>query len=372
MKKFILLFFTLSFLLVSCKDDDSSTDTNQDSFDRGAMLTHWADNIIIPSYANFANSAAVFRTSAEVFLENPSVSNLENLREDYKAAYIDFQSVSMFEIGPAETIGFRGFMNTYPTNTTAIENIIQNFETPNLELPSSRDAQGFPATDYLLYGIADSDAAIVDKYLNGDQATPYKTYLDKVSKRIKDLSALVLNDWNDAYRDDFVSNTSSSSTGSVDRLANDFIIHFEKYIRSAKVGIPAGVFSGNEEPQTVESYYNPTLSKTLLKEALLASKDFFTGKSFGQTTNGPSFKDYLDYMDAIKETESLSELILNKYQENENRVEELQDNLLSEVQNNNTKMLDTYDSLQENVILLKIDMLQALSISVDYVDTDGD
>ncbi len=372
MKKFILLFLSLSFLAVSCKDDDSSTDTGQDSFDRSAMLTHWADNIIIPSYANFANSAATFRASAEVFIENPNTANLENLREDYKTAYTDYQKVSLFEIGPAETIGFRGYMNTYPTNTAAIEQIVQNFETPNLDLPSSRDAQGFPAVDYLLYGIADNDVAIIDKYTNSEQATSYKTYLDKVSKRIKDLSTVVLNDWNTAYRDDFVNNTSSSSTGSVDKLANDFIIHFEKYIRSAKVGIPAGVFSGNKEPQTVESYYDPTLSKTLLKEALLSSKNFFIGKSFDGATNGPSFKDYLDYMDSIKDTEALSELILNQYQESEDKVAALQDNLLLEVLNNNTKMLDTYDSLQENVILLKIDMLQALSISVDYVDADGD
>jgi len=45
---------------------------------------------------------------------------------------------------------------------------------------------------------------------------------------------------------------------------------------------------------------------------------------------------------------------------------------LQEVENNNSKMLTAYDSMQANVILLKIDMLQALSISVDYVDTDGD
>jgi hypothetical protein len=35
-------------------------------------------------------------------------------------------------------------------------------------------------------------------------------------------------------------------------------------------------------------------------------------------------------------------------------------------------MLQTYDELQKNVILLKVDMLQALNINVDYVDADGD
>lgn len=35
-------------------------------------------------------------------------------------------------------------------------------------------------------------------------------------------------------------------------------------------------------------------------------------------------------------------------------------------------MLQTYDELQKNVILMKVDMLQALNINVDYVDADGD
>ena len=38
----------------------------------------------------------------------------------------------------------------------------------------------------------------------------------------------------------------------------------------------------------------------------------------------------------------------------------------------NTLMLQTYDVLQDNVVYLKVDMLQALDIRVDYVDADGD
>jgi hypothetical protein len=35
-------------------------------------------------------------------------------------------------------------------------------------------------------------------------------------------------------------------------------------------------------------------------------------------------------------------------------------------------MLETYNELQRNVVFIKVDMLQALSIDVDYVDADGD
>ena len=35
-------------------------------------------------------------------------------------------------------------------------------------------------------------------------------------------------------------------------------------------------------------------------------------------------------------------------------------------------MLITYDVIQVAVVLLKVDMLQALNINVDYIDADGD
>ena len=35
-------------------------------------------------------------------------------------------------------------------------------------------------------------------------------------------------------------------------------------------------------------------------------------------------------------------------------------------------MLITYDIIQVAVVLLKVDMLQALNINVDYIDADGD
>ena len=35
-------------------------------------------------------------------------------------------------------------------------------------------------------------------------------------------------------------------------------------------------------------------------------------------------------------------------------------------------MLYAYDAIQQLVVSFKVDMLQSLSISVDYVDADGD
>jgi len=48
----------------------------------------------------------------------------------------------------------------YPTDFDLIENHIAS-GSYNFDLPSNRDSKGFPALDYLLNGMASSDAEIV-------------------------------------------------------------------------------------------------------------------------------------------------------------------------------------------------------------------
>ena len=53
-------------------------------------------------------------------------------------------------------------------------------------------------------------------------------------------------------------------------------------------------------------------------------------------------------------------------------IESLDDNFALQLEQDYVKVLGTYDAIQLGVVLLKVDMLQALSINVDYVDADGD
>ena len=54
------------------------------------------------------------------------------------------------------------------------------------------------------------------------------------------------------------------------------------------------------------------------------------------------------------------------------KVSGLTNSFYQQVNTDNTQMTLTYDELQKVVILLKVDMLQAMNINVDYVDADGD
>ena len=54
------------------------------------------------------------------------------------------------------------------------------------------------------------------------------------------------------------------------------------------------------------------------------------------------------------------------------KINNLSNNFSNQINTDNTKMTKAYDELQKAVVLLKVDMLQAFSINIDYVDADGD
>ncbi|MEX2640887.1 MAG: imelysin family protein [Balneolales bacterium] len=368
------LFYLLSIIPVtligSCSGDGPSGPDSSD-FDRQVMLENWADNIIIPAFASFSEQTAALNTAAEHFASDPTQPHLDELREAWETAYLSFQQVSMFEIGQAMQLHFRDNLNLYPTDT---EEITGNIEggSYNLELPSLYDSQGFPALDYLLYGLAASDAAILDHYTQGDHAGAYVAYLTDLTARMDDLTHSVSTHWEEEFRDDFVQHDGNADNSSVNSMVNDYIFYYEKALRAGKVGIPAGVFSGTPLSTHVEAYYRKDLSKSLLLEALDATQNFFNGRHYNSNETGESLKTYLDYLNTMKNGADLSGLVNGQFEAARNEIQSLDDNLVYQVESDHSKMLTAYDALQLNVVYMKVDMLQALNIGVDYVDADGD
>ena len=363
----LLLFATLIFTACSTEDDGTGdvdgggNETN--SFDRGAMLANWADNIIIPAFSSFKSSTQQLEDLTLVFTNDPTEENLTALRSGFESSYIDFQTVAMFDIGKAEELNYRRFLNTYPMDAPSVDDKLSS-GSYNLKLPSSFREQGFPTLDYLLNGIGDTDAEIVAKY----NSENYRNYLLDVSKRINSLTAEVNASWQEDFRDSFVNNTSSSSTGSVDKFTNKYIMYFETFLRSGKIGYPSGIFTGSPSPINVEAYYSKDLSKKLYLEAVNNMVDFFNGKSFNGNQTGKSYKQYLEYLDR----EDLANDISGQFGAIISQASNLNPSLKSQVETNNTLMIAAYDELQKQVVLLKLDMVQALSISINYVDSDGD
>lgn len=356
--------FTLAMLFSSCDPEETK---KKDEFDRKVMLEYWADNYIIPGYEAYSNSLNDLESKLAAFKQDSDNTQYAALCEAWLDSYSLWQRVSMFDIGLAESKGLRNFTNIYPCNTHKIDAYI-NGENYNFNLPSNYANQGFPAMDYLLYGHGDTAESNIE-FLKEDKTI---VYFEVLVKRLQKLTSEVLNDWKNTFRADFINNYGSSGTASVDKMANDFIFYYEKFLRTAKIGIPAGVFSGDPLPKNVEAYYSKTNNKKLFNIGFQAAKDFYAGKSFDGQKTGPSLQSYLAYIRQLNDSKDINGELLMRWERAQEKVNLLDDNFAKEITNDLTKVLTAYDAVNKAVSVLKVDMMQALNIQVDYIDADGD
>ena len=354
----------------SSTTSSETTSTAPVEFDRGAMLAFWADKIIIPSLESFNESLFQLLEATNSFIDNPDQEKLSQLREKWLIAYKSWQFVEMFDIGKAEEIYFKNRLNLYPANKDRIDSNIES-NSYDLDKAENFTSQGFATIDYLLFGIGENDDSIVSKYVVSE--SPHSKYLKDVVSKAVELTNIVKVDWEEGYRNTFVELTDNTATSSINKLTNDFIFYYEKGFRANKIGIPAGVFSGSPLPDRVEAYYGRVYSRALAIEAANAVDNFFNGRSYSDNEDvGLSLKSYLDFVEGDSVSSKLSDEIDAQIAASIESIGSLKENFVDQVNENNIEMLKTYDVIQAGVVMLKVDMLQKLNISVDYVDADGD
>lgn len=373
MKKIIFLLALIGTVIACSSGDSGGDNSGSKNYDRAALLANWADNIIIPSYENYQSKVATLSTNTTTFITTPTVANLQTLRASWYEAYKAYQYVGIYGFGKALDINLKEIANTYPTSTTGIEDNVTS-GTYNLSLQAQYAKQGLPGLDYLLNGLGADDATIVSFYTTNAKAANYKKYLTDVTAKLKTTIDAVVTDWKTGgYRNAYVANTGTSVSGAVNVTTNNFVKNLEKDIRTVKLGIPAGLFSnGVKYPEKTEGLYKANASKELLNISIQASQDFFNGKYFNSAATGESLKSYLDFVNAIRDGKKLSELINTQYTAVFAANNVLNASLADQINTDNTKVITAYNVLQQNVIYTKLDMMQSLNITIDYVDGDGD
>lgn len=343
--------------------------------DRKALLTFLADDLIIPSYVNFKTKFDLMLAKSEVFALAPTLPSLLEFRAAWENAYVEWQRIELIDVGPAQAQSLRAYFNVYPTNVANINSGIAG-GTTNFDLPGTYAQQGFPALDFLINGLAATDAEIVALYLTADDAAKRIAYLKKVTNQMNAVFIKVYTPWTSGgYRNDFISKSGIDASSSIAVLVNSYVLNYERYIRSGKFGIPSGaMMNGVVLADRVEALYKKDISLKLAKTAQQASVDFFNGKSVKTGTEGISFKTYLDALNAKDGASGakLSKAITDQFATTAAKLNLLSDDLNNEVKTNNQKMIDVYTEMQKSVRMLKVDMTSAMSITITYTDNDGD
>ena len=357
----------LLLLMVLTTCDSSTSPEDQVNFDRSEMLANYANNIFLPSYEDLQTKVKDLQTAAQNFDTDKTLDNLQTLQAALKDARLAWQDVSPFQFGPSESVLLRSSLNTYPVDTDQVNEFITSgsytFGTIN-----SRDAAGLPALGYLLHGVGDTNEDILAMYSSDTEAEKRMTFLLDNISFIKDLVDTVTNEWQSSGGDHIGTFLSEDNAGtdvgsSLGMLINSYVLHYERFLRDGKIGIPAGVRSASIPRPAVTEAYFAGYSLELAIANLTQIEQVFTGG------NGVGLDDNLEALGAG----DLSDEIQTQIDEAQDSLGQLSDPLSQEIEDgNNDPVLTSFQELQDVVVLLKADMTSILGITITFQDNDGD
>lgn len=369
-KYFLYSLIVLSgILLFSACDEDKGGNPCQSDFDQVSLYANVADNIIIPGYNRLSSELFNLQLANDLFAQNPGLSQLINLRNAFVSAYTQWQWVAQFEFGPAEQQMLRSRFNNFPVNAQEVEAKVQLGDF-SLNNPDTYD-KGFPALDYLLYGIAETDNQILNLLSNPGQMG-YQNYISAIIEDMEQRSLAVLKAWQEeGYRESFIENTGTAAGASLSLLINNLNAHYE-IIKRDKIGIPSGVTTlGITFPEKVEGFYSG-LSLSLAEEALKAAEGLYRGRNTQSGADGPGLDDYLQAVNATKEGQNLSSLIKNQFQKALEALAQAEPPLSTAIESNNEVVVNAYNEITRQLVNLKTDMPSVLCVSITYVDNASD
>jgi predicted lipoprotein len=362
----IISLLTLSLIFVSC--DKEKEKEEADKFDRTEMLRHYADNVIKPAFSDFYDAILEMEIAINAFNTNPNLSTLQAARSAWEEAYNEFMFCNSFNFGPAGESGIRKTLveeiGTWPAN---LEIIFQNVSNGNFSFNDfNRDNRGFHAIDVLLfYGSTDTD--IVQLYVNNSN---WRQYLAAVVSKIKGQVQAVVNEWNGAYYNEFISKNGTDVGSSSALMYNEFVKSFEA-IKNFKLGIPLGLRAGQTgpSPSSLEAFHSEK-SLRFLTTHLQTIEALWYGRN-KDGVDGTGWKEYIESSEGgpalVASTQAQFDVVRAKLNDIP------QNTALDEQINTNFAALETlHTELQRHTRFMKSDMSSILGITITFSSGDGD
>jgi uncharacterized protein len=370
----ILLAATLFVLLFSCSKKSSETappTEHPGTFDKSAMLTNYADNVIVPAYQQLQENINALVTAVNAFADAPSADSRNGALEAFRHAYERYQYVEVFNFGPAGTTQLDYYLNFsggfdysftedgelagFTVDSISIENKIAS-GTYDLTTYDRNNfySQGFPALNYLLFG-----PNSIEKFAS-NTANRAK-YLKDVVLRMKTLVDKVAADWT-TYRSTFISNTKSDVGSPIGNIVNMLAYQMDM-MKGPRIGWPFGKQSNGIVFASKSEGYFAGIGAQLARANIRSLKNTYLG--------GSGSKGISAYLVSLKK-ETLNNEVLAQFDVVIGKLDAIPDPLSESFINDGVKVEDAYKEIQKLLTLLKTDVSSALGVQISFMDNDGD
>jgi len=361
--------FLLSLMLVLASGCDKKGKEPVSTFDRQAMLSNYASRLILPAYSDLYSRVDGLNAIAGAFNIVLSTDVLNVLQDSWGRTYTEWQYTNAYNFGPAGEDGLRkGLIEevaTFPANESKIEAVIAA-NAWNLN-DFERDARGFLAIEYLIFGKNQSQEEVVAAFANSPAR---RAYLIALIQNIYERVGEVRNAWNSGYSQQFVQNAGTDVGSSTSLFYNEFVRSYES-IKNFKLGLPLGKRPAQiqVEPHLVEAYYSGH-SLAMLKAHLNAVENIWYGRDkIGQ--DGIGLREYLESVEGGNALISSTEAQLAALKAALAAVPE-SPALSEQIAGDKTALEALYVEFSKMTRFFKSDLSSLLGIAITFSSGDGD
>lgn len=365
---FILPLSILASLLIfiSCNTDGITESEYQIQYTRTAQLENVYENEILVLSNEFIQQTSLLETSIQEFKTTPTLVNLTKTQASWLATLKVWKQLELYNLGAVENSFIHFEINRWPTNSETINEHINGTETINEAFIASKgsSAKGISALEYLLFS-SEENQEILNSFTTELNFERRLDYLLSLSNNLKTKANVLLSLWEND-KSDFISSVENGISGSQNQLTNAMITLIEEVIIS-KLGNPLGNNTGGIiNLDDLEASRSKT-SLVIIQEHLSALKKCYNGDFLENEINWG----YDNYLGLI-ERDDLDLSIIEAFNNCQTKIDAIHNPLTLELINNPENAENLQDAFRDLLVLIKVDMSNAIGTTVTINDNDGD
>ena len=352
--------------LWSCNTEGISESEYQIQYTRTAQLKNIYENEILVLSNEFIKKTTLLQTSIEDFKTTTTLENLTKTQANWIASLKVWKQLELYNLGAVENSFIHFEINRWATNTSNIDAYINGNEAIDETFIASKgsSSKGLSALEYLLFS-SEENQEILNSFTTELNFERKLDYLVALSINLKTKSKDLLSIWENE-KTNFISSVENGITGSQNQLTNAMINLIEEIIIS-KLGNPLGDKTGGIiNIDALEATRSKT-SLIIIQEHLNALKKCYTGHLLENEINW-GFDNYL----SLIERDDLSNSILEAFTACQTKIESIKNPLVLEIVHTPKNVIDLQDAFRDLLVLIKIDLSNAIGATVTLNDNDGD
>lgn len=369
-KKTLLIFpsIVISTLLffVSCNTDGITESDYQIQYTRTAQLDNIYENEILVLSNDFIHKTTLLQTSVQEFKTTSSLENLTKTQASWIAALKVWKQLELYNLGAVENSFIHFEINRWATNTETIDEYIYGNETINDTFIASKgsSSKGISALEYLLFS-SEENQEVLNSFTTDINFERKLDYLEALAINLKTKADALLSIWKND-KDNFISSIENGISGSQNQLTNAMITLIEEIIIS-KLGNPLGDNTGGVINIEALEATRSKSSLIIIQEHLTALKRCYNG-SFLENEINWGYDNYL----YLIEREDLDVSIIAAFEACQTKIDAIKNPLIEEIISNPENVTNLRDAFRDLLVLIKVDMSNAIGTTVTINDNDGD